>query len=340
MKKRHFPVIVITVLFILTVLLIGIILNLQGRVKTNPAGTVGNSAGNLYNGGLFCEHDGMVYFANPYDYNTLYAMDITEDNIRKLRNVSVQNLLAAGDHLYFFRTSTAHTSDNVFTTVGAPTALNRCRLDGSDSKSLKTGIVLSAQLVDNHLYMMLTDNKENILYKTDTNGSRETELTRQYIQPVSAENGVIYYSDPLEHSLTALDTSTDTATRVFSGNIWSPTKYGDYVYYIDADNDYSLNRYILSRKKAEILTTERVDFYNVGNGYIYYQTSGKEPCLKFMTTEGGSPTTLAVGAFRNIHLTSTYVYFRQYGVDDVLYHSYLGSGSYSEFSAAQAIVKE
>ena len=33
-------------------------------IPMNPEGTVGNTAGNLNNGGLFCEYDGKVYFSN------------------------------------------------------------------------------------------------------------------------------------------------------------------------------------------------------------------------------------------------------------------------------------
>ena len=45
---------------------------LTGKIPMNDAYTVGNTAGNLNNGGLFCESDGKVFFANAYDNNALY----------------------------------------------------------------------------------------------------------------------------------------------------------------------------------------------------------------------------------------------------------------------------
>lgn len=66
MKKK----VIATVCIIFAVLLIAsvaVIQYLSGRVPQNPPGTVGNTAGNLYNNGLFCENDGFVYFANAYD---------------------------------------------------------------------------------------------------------------------------------------------------------------------------------------------------------------------------------------------------------------------------------
>ncbi|MDE7206260.1 MAG: DUF5050 domain-containing protein, partial [Lachnospiraceae bacterium] len=47
--------------------------NFAKRIPENPPGTIGNTSGNLYNGGLFCESDGYVYFSNPYDSNALYC---------------------------------------------------------------------------------------------------------------------------------------------------------------------------------------------------------------------------------------------------------------------------
>lgn len=340
MKNRKLPGIIITILILITLILIGMVLLLRGRVEPNPTGTVGNTAGNLYNRGLFCEQDGMVYFSNPYDHGTLYSMDIAEDHIQKLRNVPVQNLLIGGSQLYYFQTGSTHASDNVFTTVGAPNSLNRCGLDGSKSTALKTGVILGAQLVDNSLYVMLTDNGENIFLKMDTDGSNELELTTEYILPASAENGIIYYTDPKEHFLSSLNTTTDAASKVLSGNIWFPDKKGDFIYYIDANNNYSLNKYSISQNTIQILTDEWVDFYNVGNDYIYYQTAGNNPCLKFMSTDGTGQQVLAEGAFHNINLTSTYVYFQQYGVENMLYHAFMGSSAYTEFQAAKDAVKE
>ena len=47
---------------------------LSGRVPLNPVGTVGNTAGNLYNEGLFCEYDGTVYFVNTYSNGGIFSL--------------------------------------------------------------------------------------------------------------------------------------------------------------------------------------------------------------------------------------------------------------------------
>ena len=53
----------------------------------NPPGTVGNTAGNLYNSGLFCEYDGTVYFSNAADNGALYSMNVDETEVKKLNTL-------------------------------------------------------------------------------------------------------------------------------------------------------------------------------------------------------------------------------------------------------------
>lgn len=54
------------------------------RVSPIPAGTVGNTAGNANNNGMFCEYNGTVYFSNPYDNGSLYSMKPDGTRIKKL----------------------------------------------------------------------------------------------------------------------------------------------------------------------------------------------------------------------------------------------------------------
>ena len=81
MKK--IKLIFIIILLILVIGGLSVFAYIQNRVPENPAGTVGNTAGNLYNDGLFCENEGKVYFSNAYDANTLYVMNPDETEIKE-----------------------------------------------------------------------------------------------------------------------------------------------------------------------------------------------------------------------------------------------------------------
>ena len=74
MKKR-LPIIIIAVLVVVFAGL-GFYSHQKSKIKYNTSYVNGNTAGNLYNAGLFCEKNGTVYFANPDDDYRLYSMDI------------------------------------------------------------------------------------------------------------------------------------------------------------------------------------------------------------------------------------------------------------------------
>ena len=66
------------------------------RIPMNPEGTVGNTAGNLNNRGLFCEYDGLVYFSNAYDRGALYSMTPDERVNPAILNGSRRQRIAKG----------------------------------------------------------------------------------------------------------------------------------------------------------------------------------------------------------------------------------------------------
>ena len=83
---------------------------LSDRVKYNAEGTLGNTAGNLYNSGMFCEYNGKVYFANPYDGNAMYVMDTDGSHMKKLIATSVSNICAGGKYLFYFQNTSSGTA--------------------------------------------------------------------------------------------------------------------------------------------------------------------------------------------------------------------------------------
>lgn len=335
MRKRILNTLIVVLVLILVAVL-AVILYFTQRIPMNPPGTVGNTAGNLNNGGLFCEYYGTVYFSNTGDSGNLYAMDPDETNVRKLGDMKVRNILAGGSFLYYFQTGTTSSTEFGFSHLPGMHTFNRCRLDGSDSVSITADVVVMGQLVDNYLYLLTTSNSATSFYKIKIDQTDKVELADYDINPACAQNSVIYYSGTnTNHFLYALDTATDVPREFWRGNLWYPALEGDYVYYLDVAGGYRLCRYSISQNTIQILTEDRVDCYNLSGGYIYYQkNSATEPQLKCMRTDGSEVQIVAEGNYTNINMTSRYVYFQEFGDDTTMYHSPLGSSSYSIFSSA------
>lgn len=320
--------------FLLFVIIVGALAIVGDRIPDNPPETVGNTAGNLNNSGYFCEYDGTVYFANAYDSNTLYSMDPSEQNIKKLGNASVENILAGGKFLYYYQTGVS--GDAGIGALRSARSFNRCKLNGTDVTGLTRDPIVSAQLVGSNLYIMTVGDNGPLFYRMKIDKSDKTDLADYEINPACAVNGTIYYNGTQEnHYLYALNTSTDSISTLWDGNLWYPIAQGDYIYYMDVENNYRLCRYSLSRNEVEVLTEERIDCFNVGYGYVYYQVNGEEACLKCMRDDGSDSWVIAEGNYTAIHMTSQYVYFQMFGETSTWYHSPLGTWTYSSFDGAR-----
>ena len=306
---------------------------LPGKKFSNPPGTVGNTAGNLNNGGRFCEYNDVVYFSNPYDGGALYAMSPDESGIHYLSSSIPQNILAGGDYLYYFQTGVAGSGD--FSSIAMGHGFHRSDLSGRHPRSMSSDVIVSGQLVNDYLYLVSVDKGGTKFYKLRCDQSEDPISLADYaINPSCAVDGTIYYNGTLNnHFLHALDTNGDTIRQILDTPLWFPAVIGDYVYYLDLESNYQLRRYRFSSGETEVLATDRVDWFNVGSGFIYYQTVGAAPQLKCMRTDGSDVMTVAEGNYNNIHMTSRYVYFQDFS-DGTLYHSAIGSGSYSVFQAA------
>jgi len=311
---------------------------LTGRIPMNDEYTVGNTAGNLNNGGLFCESDGKVYFANAYDNNALYSMNPDETELVKLNSNYVASINAGGDYLYYYMESGTKGSGQGLGFMSRTAGIYRSGKDGKKVSCLDRTFAVKMQLCGNYLYYQDYSNKSGtVLSKVKIDKSEKVKVADYVINPTSCVNGLIYFNGTEDdHELYTLNTANDAITSIWPGDIWDPVYLDGYVYYMDVQNNYRLCRYNMSENVIEVLTDDRIDFFNIYSDYIYYQKSSKtEPALKRMHIDGSDPEIVASGVYENINITSQYVYFNEYGASVPVYKtSTFGNVYVTTFDAA------
>lgn len=335
--KNNWKILLIPVIVILLMICTFTYSYFSNKIPPNDYSVTGNTAGNLNNGGLFCESDGKVYFANAYDNGCLYSMNPDETELTKLTTAKAASINAGGNYLYYFLDSANGGSGlgYVVRTFG----IYRSKLNGSDSTCLVRDACVTMQLTGDYLYYQRYNNKDfTKFYKVKTDKSEDVLVSDSIINPAACSNGIIYFNgQERDHYLYALDTRTDNISTIYEGNLWYPVYHNDYIYYMDVSSNYRLCRYSLSGNSAEILTNDRVDTFNVGDYHIYYQKNSEDsPALMRMELDGSNPEVVAEGIYENIHITSQYVYFNRFKQEVPVYHTpTLGSVSVSSFDAAK-----
>ena len=288
-----------------------------------PENTIGNTAGNIRGEGRFCEFDGKVYFSNPYDGGALYVMNPDGSDMERLLNSNVSYINAGGNYLFYYLESTSGGSGLGY--IRATTGIYRSTLKGKESSCLDPDMTTMMVLVDGQIYCQHYDNTEfSTFHKIPVGGSdEEIELSTDIVETASVQDGTIYYSGITnDHYLYAWDTATDTSTMIWDGNTAYPTAVGNYVYFMNVDADYRLFRYDMTNGELISLTDERLDYYNIYEDVIFYQTNDTSaPALIRMNLDGSGKELVAMGVYHRINATSAYTYFQPFGDDETIYRA-------------------
>lgn len=337
MKTRNIIILSIFALLIVAVIVFEV---LTSGVRPNTPGTIGNTAGNLNNNGLFCEDNGTIYFSNAYDGGYLYSMNSDTSNIKKMLAVPVKYINAGDRHLYYYRdTDESGNADSTFGFLGNMLGIYRVQKDGKNDKILDKTPSGIAILIGDYIYYQHYDNKEGMtLYRIKTDHSDKTQLMKSIINPACATDNTIYYHDMDDNfKLVSYDINNHSISTVYEGKVFNPVLQGDYFYYINVADNYSLYRYKVSEQTIEKLTTDRVDCFNISaSDIIYYQKNSQNaPALMRMQADGSNVEPVAEGNYTNINITSVYTFFSEFDSPASMYMTPTsGDINVTEFQAA------
>ena len=322
MRKKILPILILVA--ILAAMVFFVALNsILKKIPDNSKDTIGNTAGNLNNSGLFCESDSVVYFSNPYDGGAIYSMSPDETDFKKINNSNSSLICAAGDYLYYYMDTSGNGGKGLGNAV-RNFGVYRMKKNGKYATSLDRQACTMIQVVGDYVYYEGYNNTDySKTYKIKTDKTGGGKISDTIINPAAAYNGTIYFNGTeKDHYLYALNTETDQVYTVYQGNLWYPQYAGGYIYYMDVSSNYRLCRYELSSGNVDVLTEDRVDTFNVGSSYIYYQKNDSDaPALMRMRIDGSSPEIVKSGNHTSINLTSEYCYFKEFGSDSIIYHT-------------------
>lgn len=300
----------------------GVVSHMRGQFQYNSGYVNGNTAGNLYNAGTFCESNGTVFFANPDDDNKLYSMDLNGGSLKKLCNDSATYINADDHYVYYIRNAKASDTEYAIDALYSYSKNALCRIsrDGGRTTVLDSDPCLYASLIGNYIYYLHYDTETaTTLYKIRIDGEERTQLTDAYVFTCSADGQYFYYDSSDNGNIYRFDTATDTASLVYACNCYKPTVTNDgNAYYLDVDRDNALVHVNINSGEPTVLVTDSIDLYNVYGSYIYYQTYDESgSALYRIKNDGTGQKLLASGTYCSINVTSSAIYFTDYRTGQV-----------------------
>lgn len=312
---------------LLSLMCIGIIgfiifVNVNNKMEYNDDFAVGNTAGNLMNGGLFCENGDLIYFSNANDNNRLYSMSPDCTQFKKLSKNIVSEINCAGKYIYYVSENNKYKDKKGSDSSGAGISsggvgLYRCTLKGSQTAILYNNAVGNAALSGNYLYYQHYSKEKGVeVYKVKIDGKEGTRIFDSDVNPVGIHNGSMYFTGTkTDHSIYKMSLINDSFEPFYEGNCAKVIVFENHVYFLDLNNNYALTRVNLDGTDPEVIVNDRVFTYNFSTdgSYLYYQIDKQEEsriCQMNLTTK--KENVILKGNFCNINVTSKYVFFQEY----------------------------
>lgn len=309
----------------------------NNRTFLNDEEIIGNTAGNIYNGGLFCEKDGRIYFSNDNDDGSLYVMNSNTSNIKKLHYDKAAYINVDENYIYYLRAN--NTKENRSSSILAfnNTGIYRINQNGKKLKLISSNPASYVTLKGNHVYYQNYDVDEGIyLYRNMTDGSLPRLLLKEAVIPTVIMDNRIYYTGVnTDHNINYLDLSSFTTGTHVVGDFAYPIFHGEYIYYMDPSNNYTINRMDLDGTNRYELVSERSSTYNITNSgkYLYYQEDNLDKskiCRLDLTTMEAQ--VLLDGHYKQIHVTENFVFFKDFDNQNTYVISADGSSELGTFN--------
>lgn len=306
--------VLITALVVLSLILIVFVISFSRRTRFSASKQRGNTPGNLYNHGLFCEYNGMIYFSNFQDEGALYCMTDSLKDIEKISSDNVRYINADEHYIYYSRMNNLKDNgiESVFTIYSS--ALMRITKTGKNITMLRSKPVGSVLLYDNSVFYQYYQKGENLaLHKVGIDGENDISLVTDDALFVSVCDDKIYYRNQLtDHALHAVDTLSGADTVESDINMYQPIVFTDRIYYIDSLHGYRLCVLDRADNSVKILADCSCSSYNVTeNGrYVYYQSDdiGYNGIFCLNTTDN-SLIRILEGNYKWINIAGKYVFF-------------------------------
>jgi len=321
MDKNRKSIIIISST-VVSLILLAIILFFLNRPRNNPSNIVGNTPSNLYNGGTFCQHGNKVFFSNSSDNDSLYVMNLDESKSKKIVSNAVLSINADDEWIYY--SLSGKSSGTGLGYVRKSAGMYGCNYKGTKSLCYTQNPVATLTLFGNNLYYQNYIKSEGTsLYAISINKTDNHQINKDMINPSCFVNGYMYFSGLSDdHYLYVMDPITEATSSIYDSDIYLPVYHTDgWIYYLNPSEKYTLHRINPSNGDDITISTDRIDFFNIWNGYIYYQVSyGSNPALHRVNSDGTNNVVLAEGVYNNLQTTDAYMYYRSYEDPSITYH--------------------
>ncbi len=256
----------------------------------NKNSTSGNSNANIVNGGYITKQDEWLYYAID---NCLYKCK--EDGSEKQKLLSGESVISdinvVGENIYF-----------------NDLGLCKAKTDGTDVTKLiseeNRGIYAIGDWIyyGNEYRLKLDGSGVEKIYDSNSVAAYTLNIIENWMYFTEADSSGTYTA--------AYKMKTDGSGKqdIFSGYARSMVVAGDWIYFIDMNDNAILFKMKTDGTDKKVVTEARVGFLNIVDDWIYYYNY--DGGLYKIKTDGSDKQMIYNGVALNLHIIDDWIYYR------------------------------
>lgn len=322
-SKKTEVILIITVVAIMALMILGIFISSLDLSPKNDETAVGNTAGNLYNGGYFCEYEDKVYFIYPQEQYQICVMS-KDGTIKSLGFNNAFSLNIQNGYLYYSKNNALSDSNSFL--EGIRYGIYRITLKNNRLKSLSSSLSPYICLSGNNIYFQEYTDTSLYFSKISLRKPYKAERISNIGYPIAcADNGYLYYTELNgNHNVYRYDTKENRSSLFYSGNYTQCIYMDGILYIIDVGDGYALKKIDMNTNEVTVLTSDRCVNYNVYQNIVFYEIENPDTGrygLYRNNTDGTNEELVSSSPCMNINITSDYTYFQYFTDASTLYRT-------------------
>ncbi|MBP5159330.1 MAG: DUF5050 domain-containing protein [Lachnospiraceae bacterium] len=307
---------------------------LNKRTLFSDSSSTGNTPANIYNDGLFCEKDGVIYFSNHDDDGTLYTMKPDLSDVEKLYSDKVRYLNADENYVYYSRINNLKETGSKGIFVFRNNGIYRLTKSGNDIKMLYMDPSGQSMLYKNRVYYQYYNEENGLnLHSVGIDGKGDEAITEDMTEPAGMTADWIYFSDPTDSRLYRMSL-TDHAVSLFANaKVYMPVPSDLGIYYISVSDNYGIYRMGYGSSEPVKLVDGICSTFNLSNDgrYLFYQRDGSDDNgVHRYSLDTGDDVLLLSGDYKWLNVAADRLFF--YSFDETQVYVYSPSTGVLPFS--------
>ncbi|GLC29699.1 DUF5050 domain-containing protein [Clostridium omnivorum] len=269
--------------------------SMNNRFSNNGSISIGNTSGNILNGGYAALDSSYRYYRNGEDGGKLYRAKVDGTEKVKLNDDSVESINVIGNWIYY---------RNLLDS----SSIYRIKNDGTERSRIVSDNFSNFIVEGGWIYYYSSYDSSRI-YRISTSGQNRSKVVDASSDTFTVNSGQLYYiNKDVNNALYKVDLTTLASIKISSDVVGKFDVYRGNIYYSNLASNKNLYSIDLDGGNLKKILDASVDSINLSEGWLYYNNASDNKMYKYKL-DGTSNTKISDNTTNAFCVTGDMIYY-------------------------------